>query len=487
MHASRQKPRVLLVEDHEDSAAWTKQILARHGYDVVLASNGATAEQQRLDSPPDLVLMDLRLPDVDGLDLLRRFKAAQPELPVVMVTGHGSVSDAVEAMKQGALNFIEKPVDVDVLLAVLEKASDYLRLRDENVRLRQQVKEEQSLLGDMLTKSEKMRQVFSLIRSVAPTDANILIFGENGTGKELIANALHQFSHRSNGPLVKINCAAIPAELIESELFGHRRGAFTGAIADKTGLMEQAHGGTLLLDEIGEMPQSLQAKLLRVLQERHVTPVGGTRLVQLDFRLICATNTDLQAAMAQGRFREDLYFRINTIAVSLPPLRERLEDIPLLANHFVRKFARQYARPVNCHSPGCLRSLDPPPLARERARARTRHRTRGHRGGRHADRSRTPARSRHPRSSAVATGRRDERSVVGVASGLRCAGGTGGCGTREHATHLEPRRSREVGDPAHVATHARQQARGGVDPRHPSPDALQEAAALRADRRRGHT
>jgi len=343
---TRPNLRILLIEDHGDSAAWMRQILVRHGYEVAIAHDGADAEQQRATTTPDLVLMDLRLPDIDGLDLLDRFKAAQADLPIVMVTAHGSVTGAVDAMKKGAFNFIEKPVDVDVLLAVIEKAADYLRLRDENKRLRQQVREEQALLGGMVTKSETMRQVFSLVRSVAPTDANVLVAGENGTGKELVANALHQFSARSHGPLVKINCAAIPAELIESELFGHRRGAFTGAIADKVGLMEQAHGGTLMLDEIGEMPLSLQAKLLRVLQERQVTPVGGTKPVQLDFRLICATNIDLHVAMAQGKFREDLYFRVNTIAVKLPPLRDRPEDIPLLAAHFVKKFAKQYNRPV---------------------------------------------------------------------------------------------------------------------------------------------
>lgn len=343
---TRKHLRILLIEDHGDSAAWMRQILVREGYDVAIAHDGADAVRQREAAQPDLILMDLRLPDIDGLDLLERFKAAQPDLPVVMVTAHGSVTGAVDAMKRGAFNFIEKPVDVDVLLAVIEKAADYLRLRDENKRLRQQVREEQALLGGMVTKSEMMRQVFSLIRSVAPTDANVLIAGENGTGKELVANALHQFSARAHGPLVKINCAAIPAELIESELFGHRRGAFTGAIADKIGLMEQAHGGTLMLDEIGEMPLSLQAKLLRVLQERQVTPVGGTKPVQLDFRLICATNIDLHVAMAQSKFREDLYFRVNTIAVKLPPLRDRPEDIPLLAAHFVKRFAKQYSRPV---------------------------------------------------------------------------------------------------------------------------------------------
>ena len=279
-----------------------------------------------------------------------------PETQVVMVTGYGSIPKVVEAMNAGAFGFIEKPIDAMLLLAVLDKVRAQLDLAAENRRLRLELDEHTSL-ADMVTRSERMRQLFTLIRTVAPSDASVLIVGEHGTGKELIANAIHANSRRANGPFVKINCAAIPSELMESELFGHKRGAFTGALADRSGVLELADGGSLLLDEIGEMPAALQAKLLRVLQEREYTPVGGSRTVKSDFRLICATNVDIDAALADKRLRQDLFFRINTFTVNVPPLRDRAQDIELLAQRFVERYSDRHGRQVTGLSREAIQAL----------------------------------------------------------------------------------------------------------------------------------
>jgi DNA-binding NtrC family response regulator len=349
--------RVLVVEDHADSQEWLRVVLERHGYVVRVADDGAAALGLRDDAAPDLALIDVMLPDMNGVELFRQLRERQPELEAVIMTAYGTISGAVDAIQAGAFNYVEKPVDPSVLLALLEKASERVRLGAENRRLRRQLDEGRTVFGEMLTSSPGMREVFELIKSVAPTDANVLITGENGTGKELVANALHAHSRRADGPLVKINCAAIPADLIESELFGHKRGAFTGAAADRVGLFEQARGGTLMLDEIGEMPAALQPKLLRVLQERSVRPVGGQRTVDLDFRLVCSTNCDLQEAVRKGRFREDLYFRINTVTLDVPPLRDRREDIPLIAEACLARFREQYKRPVEGFSLEAYRAI----------------------------------------------------------------------------------------------------------------------------------
>jgi DNA-binding NtrC family response regulator len=277
---------------------------------------------------PHVVLLDLMLPDANGLDLLRDFRAAAPETQVVMVTGYGSVP----------------------------KAAERLALAAENRRLRSAL-HDHATLSDMVARSDKMKQLFAMVRKVAPSDASVLIQGENGTGKELIANAIHQNSKRAKAPFIKINCAAIPSELIESELFGHKRGSFTGALADRPGVIELADGGSLLLDETGEMPAALQAKLLRVLQEREFTPVGSTRPIKSDFRLICATNVNLDAALADRKLRQDLFFRINTFTLSIPPLRERTTDIPLLAEYFIEKYAARHQRAVKGISPDAMRLL----------------------------------------------------------------------------------------------------------------------------------
>jgi DNA-binding NtrC family response regulator len=335
--------RVLIVDDNGDTLEWMKVLLEHDGYAIETADSGAAAEQVRDAWHPQLVLMDMRLPDTDGTELLTRFKSAEPGTEIIMISGHGSVAKAVDAMKAGAYSFIEKPVDPDVLLAMMDKALERLRLSNENQRLRAQLKG-RDRFGDILGSSEKMQEIFQLISLAAPTDANILIHGESGTGKELVAAEVHRHSKRARGPFIKINCAAVPADLIESELFGHKKGAFTGAISDKVGLVQLADGGSLLLDEIAEVPPQVQVKLLRLLQEREFRPVGASQLVQANFRLICATNAPLNPAAS--KLREDLYFRINTITLEIPPLRERPEDISLFFEHFLTKFTREHARAV---------------------------------------------------------------------------------------------------------------------------------------------
>ena len=348
--------RVLIIDDDRDASEFLKLLVEPRGYRVQSAASGQEARESLATWRPELVLMDMVLPDVHGLDLLRDFREASSEAQVIVVTGYGSVSSAVEAMKAGAFSFVEKPVDVEILMAILEKAAEKLELSAENRRLRQELREH-TMFSNIVARSDSMRQLFDLIRSVAPTDASVLVHGENGTGKELVAAAIHQHSKRAARPFIKINCAAIPTELIESELFGHKRGAFTGAVSDKTGLMELADGGSLLLDEIGEMPASLQVKLLRVLQDREFRPVGGSRLIKSDFRLICATNVNLDAALGNGKLREDLYFRINTVTLAIPPLREHTDDILLLAEHFLGKFSTQHQRNVASIQPDAARAL----------------------------------------------------------------------------------------------------------------------------------
>jgi DNA-binding NtrC family response regulator len=335
---------------------WLRILLEHAGYEVKTALIGTRGEELFRAWHPDVVITDMMLPDVDGIELVRRFKTLDPEAEVIVVTGQGNIPRSVEAVKAGAFDFLEKPIDAERLLDKLEKAMKQKALIDENEQLKQRLQDKYGL-GNIIGKSKKMHELFELIESVAASEANILIQGENGTGKELIANAMHQKSKRAKGPFIKINCAAIPKDLIESELFGYKKGAFTGASMDKEGLFEMAEGGSLLLDEIGEMPPYLQTKLLRVLQEREYRPIGSDRIVHVDFRLICATNIDLEAALRDGRLREDLYFRINTITLRVPPLRERTEDIPLLCDYFLDKFRQRYQKNVKTLAPSVYHLL----------------------------------------------------------------------------------------------------------------------------------
>jgi DNA-binding NtrC family response regulator len=348
--------KVLIIEDHADSAEFLRLMLEPEGYVVKTAGTAQKARELVAAFAPDIILMDLMLPDVEGLDLLRELRILSPESQIVVVSGHGSISVAVEAMESGALSFIEKPINPSVLTAQLHKASEKLALTSENRRLRAELDESATYAG-LLGRSKPMRQLFQLIKSVAPTDANVLITGENGSGKEIVATAIHESSKRAKGPFIKVNCAAIPTELIESELFGHKRGAFTGAVNDKQGLMEMANNGTLLLDEIGELSPNLQVKLLRVLQDREFRPVGSTKVLKTNFRLISATNVNVEQALKEGRLREDLYFRINTLMLPVPALRERPTDIPLLAEYFLRQYASQHGKAVMSYHPDALRAL----------------------------------------------------------------------------------------------------------------------------------
>ncbi len=353
--------RVLVVDDEPAVTDWLKMVIEQasdgSGYEVRAAAVGSRATEIFRSWKPDVVLLDLVLPDIDGIALLRQLKAIDPSPEMIVISGVGTITRALEAGQAGAFYFLEKSnLDPAGLVSILDRATGLQVEREQHERLKEQVRD-QYAFSNIIGKSKNMRELFELVDAVAESDANILIQGENGVGKELIANAIHVRSGRAAGPFIKINCAALPKELIESELFGYKKGAFTGAQADKVGLLELAAGGSLLLDEIGEMPLLLQTKLLRVLQEREYRPIGSDRLVKVDFRLICATNVDPDAAIKDGRLREDLYFRINTVALRVPPLRERTEDLPLLCAHFLEKFNGRYQKAVKGISPAAYHLL----------------------------------------------------------------------------------------------------------------------------------
>ena len=358
---SAHRRRVLVVDDEAMVTDWLKAVIEQHdgspGYEVRAALAGARAVEIFRAWRPDVVLIDLVLPDIDGIALLRQLKAIDDTPEMIVISGVGTITRALEAGQAGAFYFLEKSnLDPAGIASILDRATGLQVERAQHERLKEQIRE-QFAFSNIIGKSKNMRELFELVEAVAESDANILIQGENGVGKELIANAIHVRSARAAGPLIKINCAALPKELIESELFGYKKGAFTGATADKVGLLELAAGGSLMLDEIGEMPLLLQTKLLRVLQEREYRPIGSDRLVKVDFRLICATNVDPDAAMKDGRLREDLFFRINTVTLRVPPLRERSEDLPLLCAHFLDKFNGRYQKHLKGISPAAYHLL----------------------------------------------------------------------------------------------------------------------------------
>jgi DNA-binding NtrC family response regulator len=359
---SANRRRVLVVDDEPMVTDWLKMIIEQAGngnggYEVRSAAVGSRATEIFKMWRPDVVLLDIVLPDVDGIELLRQLKTIDPTPEMIVISGVGTITRALEAGQAGAFYFLEKSnLDPGGLVSILDRATDLQVERAQHERLKEQVRD-QYAFSNIIGKSKKMRELFELVEAVAESDANILIQGENGVGKELIANAIHVRSGRAAGPFIKINCAALPKELIESELFGYKKGAFTGATTDKVGLLELAAGGSLLLDEIGEMPLLLQTKLLRVLQEREYRPIGSDRQVKVDFRLICATNVDPDGAIKDGRLREDLYFRINTVTLRVPPLRERSEDLPLLCAHFLEKFNSRYQKNVKGISPAAYHLL----------------------------------------------------------------------------------------------------------------------------------
>ncbi len=353
MAVEAEPKRVLIADDEINIRRVLEAILKRDGYEVVTAANGEEA-LARMSRGIHTVITDLKMPGLDGMQLLRSLSADHPDVPVVMITAHGSVESAVEAVKLGAFDYVEKPFDQEQIRQVVSKAlkTHALSRRDpspEQTGTRGRFR----LVGD----SPAIRSVYAIIEKVANTPSTVLITGESGTGKELIARALHENSSRHNGPFIKINCAAIPKTLMESELFGYEKGAFTGAVGAKPGRFELAHGGTLFLDEIGEIPVEMQVKLLRVLQESEFERVGGIKTIKVDVRLVTATNRDLAAELAAGGFREDLYYRLNVVPIHLPPLRERHEDIPLLVSHFIAKFNDRLRKEITHIEPAAVERL----------------------------------------------------------------------------------------------------------------------------------
>ncbi len=331
------KKTILIVDDEESILDSIGDVLQDEGYRVKTAPGGSKClEILESGEPVDLVLLDIWMPDIDGIEVLKKIKESWPFLPVIIMSGHGTIETAVKATKLGAHDFIEKPLSIEPLLISVENALKFKELQEENRLL----KEKNSKIVEITGQSEKIKQLKEQIRIVAPTDAWILIQGENGTGKEIVAQTIHRLSKRSNKPMVEVNCAAIPDELIESELFGHEKGAFTGAVSMKRGKFDLANGGTLFLDEIGDMALKTQAKILRIIQEQKFERVGGSKTISVDVRIIAATNKNLEEEIRKGNFREDLYFRLNVIPIEVPPLRERKEDIPLLVQEFLNEFSK---------------------------------------------------------------------------------------------------------------------------------------------------
>ena len=332
-------PRITVIDDDPVTCHIFERVLRRCDCRYEVFRSGREALQRLRQDPADVVVTDLRMPEVDGMAVLRTVKRSHPETLVIMITGYSTVENAVEAMKQGAYDYLRKPFDPDELTFVLRRALEQRRLARENQELRQRLLDRDQLEREMVGRHPKMLEVFQRIDKVAQSTANVLIIGETGTGKELVARAIHARGPRRAAPFVPINCGALSESLLENELFGHEKGAFTGAVEQKKGLLETAHGGTLFLDEVGSISESLQVKLLRFIQERSFLRVGGTSPVHVDVRIIAATNRDLEALVEQGRFREDLFHRLNVVRIALPPLRERREDIPMLVEHFLKKFA----------------------------------------------------------------------------------------------------------------------------------------------------
>jgi two-component system response regulator PilR (NtrC family) len=350
--------RVLVVDDEQSMREFLAICLRRAGHEVRVADSAPAALAQLRTMPTDVVVTDLRMPgETDGLGLLHAVKREEIDAEVILVTAFATTDTAISAMKQGAYDYLTKPFKVDEINAVIGRAMEKRRLVAENAALREQVAG-RVRLAQLLGRSRAMQKVFELIQKIQSTRTSVLITGESGTGKELVARALHTEGNRSSGPFVAVNCGAIPDELMESELFGHKKGAFTGAVADKPGLFQQAAGGTLFLDEIGELGLGLQVKLLRGLQERRVKPVGATEEVEVDVRVVAATNRELEEEVARGAFRSDLYYRLNVIEVRLPPLRQRREDIPLLVEHFMRRFATEQDKAIEGITPEAMQRLE---------------------------------------------------------------------------------------------------------------------------------
>jgi DNA-binding NtrC family response regulator len=356
MSSESGKGYVLVLDDEKRQQDILALILRDAGYQVTTTGSPTQALQHVQSGDCDVVLTDLRMPGMDGIEFLQSAKKLRPEQIIIVITAHGAVPSAVEAMKKGAFHYLTKPLNRDELFLVLERALTQSRLERDNLVFRSQLRERYSL-ESMVGAHEKMQEVFRLIRKVAPTSATVLIYGESGVGKELVAQAVHQLSGRAERPMFSLNCAAIPEALLESELFGYERGAFTGAVARKKGMLEEASGSTLFLDEIGDLGLPLQGKLLRALQEREIQRLGSNEKIRLDVRIVSATHRDLLKMIAEQQFREDLYYRLNTFPIVIPPLRERATDIPLLVRHFLEKRRPSGAGPVKGVSPRAMKRL----------------------------------------------------------------------------------------------------------------------------------
>ncbi|MGQ9618197.1 MAG: sigma-54-dependent transcriptional regulator [Candidatus Aminicenantia bacterium] len=361
--------KILVVDDEENIRTVLKRTFQKEGFYVTTASSGNEALKEINETPFDLVITDLKMPDGDGLSLIKQIHSIYPETMIMVITAYGSTESAVEAMKSGAFDYIIKPINIEELRIIIRNALEKKILKEENIRLKNELIEKYSF-HNLVGRSKKMREIFSLVEKIAPTNSTVLITGESGTGKELVAKAIHYSSPRREEPFVSINCGALPEALLESELFGHVKGSFTGAYTDKKGLFEIANKGTILLDEISEMSLWMQVKLLRVLQERKIRRVGGIEEREVDVRIIASTNVDLSERIKDGRFREDLFYRLNVIRINLPPLRERKEDIQLLVKHFIEIYSRKTGKGIKSiredtlkilesyHWPGNVRELE---------------------------------------------------------------------------------------------------------------------------------
>ncbi|RMH83797.1 MAG: sigma-54-dependent Fis family transcriptional regulator [Calditrichaeota bacterium] len=350
------KTRLLIVDDEHDALTLMQEIFRRKGYETFTAHDGIEALNVIENEEPDILISDLLMPNMDGMELLQEVRRRFPHISVIVVTAHGTIETAVEAMKKGAHDYILKPIHLDEILTKVSNLARTKHLIRENQQLLRELKEKYSF-DNIIGRTPQMQKLFDMVRTVAPTPSTVLITGESGTGKELIANAIHYYSPRAGKDFVKVNCGALAETLLESELFGHVKGAFTGAFKDKPGRFEMAHGGTIFLDEIGDISPALQVKLLRVLQEREFERVGGTETIKVDVRVIAATNQNLEDLIKEGKFREDLYYRLNVITLHVPPLRERAEDIPLIVAHFISRFNKEFNKNVKAVDEEAMRRL----------------------------------------------------------------------------------------------------------------------------------
>lgn len=356
MRSNPVKFTILVIDDEKNIRTGLQAALELDGYEVLLAEDGTTGLSLALNNDVDLVITDLRMPGISGEEVLRRITSETPGIPVIVLTGHGTVESAVEAMRSGAYDFLTKPLNLDRLSLLVKRALQNRELILQNRELEQEAEKRKSF-EHIIGKSPAMLKLFDVVKRVAPTKASVLITGESGVGKELIANALHNLSPRKDKPFIKVHCAALAENLLESELFGHEKGSFTGAVSRKRGRFELAHGGTIFLDEIGEINQQVQIKILRVLQEKMFERVGGEETIEVDVRVIAATNRDLEQEIAEGRFREDLFYRLNVVRVHVPPLRERKDDLPLMISSFVKEFARENGKVIESIEPKARQAL----------------------------------------------------------------------------------------------------------------------------------